>query len=81
MIITSYTFDPQADAAYGYVGEGPIADTEEVADGIIVDRDAEGRPVGVEVLGVRRRLGGGDLESFLKGLAEGLFVERLEAAE
>lgn len=81
MTIVRHTFDPKVDAAYCYVGSGRIADTEEVADGIIVDRDAEGQLVGVEVLDVTRRVAGGDLGSFLTGLVEGLFARRLEAAE
>ncbi len=82
MKIRSHTFDPEADAAYGYLKDGPISDTEEVAPGIIVDRDAEGRPVGVEILYVARRLEGGrDLLSYMQGLVEGLFAQRLEAAE
>lgn len=82
MNIRSHTFDPEADAAYCYLKDGPIAETEEVAEGIIVDWDAERRPVGVEILHVAKRLEGGrDLLSYMRGLVEGLFAERLQAAE
>lgn len=82
MKILSHTVDPRADAAYCYLTKEPIAATEEVAEGIVVDLDANGRPVGVEILHVAARLRGGrDLESYLQGLVEGLFAERLQAAE
>lgn len=81
MKITSHTFDPDADAAYAYLTDHGIDTTEEVAPGIIVDYDAGGHPVGVEVLYVARRLSGAELSSFLMGLVEGLFAKRLEAAE
>ena len=85
MKLRSHTFDPEADAAYGYLGEGAVAETEEVAPGIIVDWNQDGRPVGVEVLDINARAVGGDLASYLSGLTDGLFAERLqpraEAAE
>ncbi len=42
--------DQGADAVYLNLTDRPIEDSEEVADGIIVDYDAEGRIVGVEIL-------------------------------
>ena len=75
------SYDEQADAAYLTLSDGPVAETEEVADGIHIDYDASNRPVGIEVLSVRRRLAGGDLSSYLRGLAEGLLAARRQAAE
>ena len=75
------SFDEEADAAYLMLSDAPVARTEEVADGIQVDYDASDRPVGIEVLSVKRRLGGGDLASYLRGLAEGLLASSRQAAE
>ena len=44
------TYDPEADAAYIYLGESKILESEEVAPGIVLDFDAEGRVVGIEIL-------------------------------
>lgn len=81
MKIRSYTVDTEADAAYCYLADRPIQTTDEIASGIVIDRDEEGRPVGVEVLWISERLAGSDPLSFLSGLVEGLFARRLEAAE
>jgi uncharacterized protein YuzE len=64
--------DEEADAAYVRLSDQPIARTREVADGIIVDISADDRIAGIEVLGVRSRVGRGDRLSYLSGLAEGL---------
>jgi uncharacterized protein YuzE len=57
LIRTSY--DPEADALFvWFAPEGTkSADTEEVAPGILLDFDASGRAIGIEVLDVRERLG------------------------
>ena len=75
------SYDEQADAAYLKLSDAPAAETEEVADGIRIDYDASNRPVGIEVLSVTRRLAGGDLRSYLRGLAEGLLAAGRQAAE
>lgn len=75
------SYDEEVDAAYLTLSDAPVAETEEVADGIVIDYDAANRPVGIEVLSVKRRLGGGDLASYLRGLAEGLLAPRRHAAE
>ncbi len=56
MIKTSY--DPQSDALFVWLAPEPIrsADTREVAPGIMLDFDAEGRVIGVEILDVRERV-------------------------
>jgi uncharacterized protein YuzE len=75
------SYDPEVDAAYLTLSDAPIAETEEVAAGIHIDYDALNRPVGIEVLSVKRRLGDGDLVSYLRGLAEGLLASGRQAAE
>ena len=47
--------DHGADAVYLNLTDRPIKDSEEVADGIIVDYNAEGRIVGVEILDAAKR--------------------------
>jgi uncharacterized protein YuzE len=47
--------DQGADAIYVNLSDRPIKDSEEVADGIVVDYDAEGRIVGVEILDASKR--------------------------
>ena len=72
--------DEEADAAYVRVAEGAVASTREVADGILVDFDAEDRMLGVEVLGLRDRVGEGDTISYLTGLVSGLRLRPATAA-
>jgi uncharacterized protein YuzE len=47
--------DHRADAVYVNLTDRAIKDSEQVADGIIVDYDAEGRIVGVEILDASKR--------------------------
>jgi uncharacterized protein YuzE len=47
--------DRAADAVYLNLTDRPIKDSEEVAAGIVVDYDAEGRIVGVEILDASKR--------------------------
>ena len=56
MIRTSY--DPEADAMFIWFGPEGVksAETEEVAPGIMLDFDTDGRVIGVEVLGVSERM-------------------------
>jgi uncharacterized protein YuzE len=75
------SYDEEVDAAYLTLSDAPVAETEEVALGIHIDYDASSRPVGIEVLSVKRRLGDGDLASYLRGLAEGLLASGRQAAE
>lgn len=42
--------DHKADAVYLNLMDRDIAETEEIADGIMADYDAEGRIVGIEIL-------------------------------
>ena len=47
--------DRGADAIYLDLTDRPIKDSAEVAEGIIVDYDAEGRIIGVEILDASKR--------------------------
>jgi uncharacterized protein YuzE len=49
--------DQSADAVYVNLSDAVVAESEEVADGIVVDFDAEGRIVGVEILDASKRTG------------------------
>ncbi len=54
------SYDPEADAFYARFTPDAtvIAETREVAPGVMLDLDAEGNLVVVEVLSVRRRAAG-----------------------
>jgi|GEM_PF-125723 len=54
------TYDREADALYIAFGEGP-ATVQEVAEGIALDWDSEGRLLGIEILDASKRLA--DLEA------------------
>jgi uncharacterized protein YuzE len=47
--------DHAADAVYLNLTDRPIKDSAEVADGIVVDYDDEGRIVGIEILSASKR--------------------------
>ena len=72
--------DEEVDAAYVRMSAAPIVRTEELANGILVDFDVNNDMVGVEVLGLRDRVGTGDSESFLRGLVAGLRLRSEPAA-
>lgn len=55
------TIDKEADALYIRFGEAKIVESEEVSDGIILDFDASGRVVGLEMLYVQERFPNTDL--------------------
>jgi len=55
--------DPESDALYIRFAERPIAESEEVSRGIILDFDNEGRVVGLEILGVGEKFSPEDLQS------------------
>lgn len=49
-------YDPEANAAYFRFASGAVQESAEYGDGIVLDYDAKGRIVGMEVLDARRRL-------------------------
>ena len=50
------TYDPEANAAYIRFSPEPIRESEEVSAGIVLDYDADGRIVGMEVMDARAHL-------------------------
>ncbi len=61
MIRTSY--DPEADAMFIWLAPeaAKSAETREIASGVMLDFDAAGRLIGIEVLDVRSRVAGDTL--------------------
>ncbi len=59
-LMNGTSYDPEADAYYArFVPDGtPIAETIEAADGVMIDLDASGQVIGIEVLSVRLRAAG-----------------------
>jgi len=49
-------YDAAANAAYIRFSSAPVLDSEEIRDGIVLDYDADGRIVGMELLDARRQL-------------------------
>lgn len=47
---------PETDSLYIELRDRPGADVREVGDGIVVDVDADGNPVGIDIDGASRRL-------------------------
>ena len=52
-------YDRDADALYLRFADATIVESEEVTDGVVLDFDAEGRIVAIEVLEARRHLTSG----------------------
>ena len=48
-------YDPSADAMYIRLVEGVVADSDEVREGVVLDYDAAGKVLGIEVLNVSER--------------------------
>jgi uncharacterized protein YuzE len=55
------TYDQQGDVAYIKLTDGPVAESEEVAPGVVLDFDAEGRVLAVEFLPASKVLAPGVL--------------------
>jgi uncharacterized protein YuzE len=49
-------YDPETDAAYLRFSTQAVIESEEIAPGVVIDYDAEGRMVGMEVLEARAHL-------------------------
>jgi len=45
--------DPDVDAAYFQIDNGNVLESEEIAEGIIVDYDLNNKIIGVELLGLK----------------------------
>lgn len=53
------SYDPDADAAYIYLSEASIVESEQVAPNVVLDYDADDRVVGIEILNVSKTLAPG----------------------
>ena len=54
------TYDPSVDAAYIRLGRGKVANTTEMSENIILDYDADGRVIGIEILTATKVLAPGE---------------------
>jgi uncharacterized protein YuzE len=52
----SISYDRQTDAAYIRFSPEPVEESEEVSSGVVLDYDAQGRIVGMEVLDAKAHL-------------------------
>jgi uncharacterized protein YuzE len=53
------SYDQAADALYVRFAEAPIVESEEVADGVVLDFDADGRIVAIELIDASKHLAAG----------------------
>jgi len=53
-LATKIYYDKEAKILYIVLREGPVEDTEEVADGIFMELNEKGEPVGIEIWGVEK---------------------------
>ncbi len=63
-------YDPQADAIYLRLRAGEVADTLATGKHIYVDVDAEGLPLGIEILFVSRLLTQDETTSFTVNVSQ-----------
>jgi uncharacterized protein YuzE len=56
-------YDPDTDSLYIDLNARPGIDAREIADGLVVDFDAEGRPVGIDIQRASHDLDLGTLET------------------
>ena len=54
-------YDQEANALYITLREAEVAETNEVTGNVIIDLDADGKAIGIEILGVRQLLNPEDL--------------------
>ncbi|AZU04327.1 hypothetical protein X907_1796 [Glycocaulis alkaliphilus] len=52
----NWRYDHEADAAYLRLTDAKVVESDEVADDIVIDLDADNKIVGIEVLHASRRL-------------------------
>jgi len=63
-------YDPEADALYLRLKKGRVNETVEIAENVFVDLDAEGEPLGIEILSVSKRYSSEELASMGVQLVE-----------
>ena len=52
----SWQYDSEADAAYLRLADGKVVESEETAEGVVLDLDADNRILGIEILHASARL-------------------------
>jgi YD repeat-containing protein len=52
-------YDPESDALYLRFSDARVVESEEVSEGVVLDYDAEGRIVAIELLEARTHLAAG----------------------
>ena len=52
-------YDPEVDALYVRFADKPVIDSEEVSSGVVLDYDAEGRIVAIELLDASKQIASG----------------------
>jgi len=55
-------YDEKVDALYLSLDDSEVVESEEVKPGIVLDFNGEGQVVGIEVLGLKRRVPKADLK-------------------
>jgi uncharacterized protein YuzE len=53
------TYDPESDALYVRFADSPVVESEEIADGVVLDFDGDGKIVGFEFLEARKHISAG----------------------
>lgn len=53
-IFEQVSYDPQADACYIQISKESVFDTEIKENGIIVDKDAHGNTIWIEIIGIKQ---------------------------
>ncbi|OGO33127.1 MAG: hypothetical protein A2Z29_05070 [Chloroflexi bacterium RBG_16_56_11] len=56
------TVDEVNDALYFRLDESLVVESEEVQPGIILDYDERGQTIGIEILGIKKRIPAGELK-------------------
>jgi uncharacterized protein YuzE len=60
-------YDPDADIfAVHFAPKGAYVESEEVAPGVVLDFDADGQVIGIEVFAVRKRMASAEAPDFVK---------------
>jgi len=57
------SFDEQSDALYLRLDQGPVAESEEVHPGVVLDYDENDQVIGVEILGLATHIDRAQLRS------------------
>lgn len=52
-------YDAESDALYVRFADSPVVESEEVADGVVLDFDGDGKIVGFEFLEARKHIAAG----------------------